>query len=244
MNGVLRQMKLLVKQIVRKCGLEVHRYRTSSAAKLQKILLYHKIDLVLDIGANIGQYARELRSGGYKGRIVSFEPLSSAHRELMRTSRQDDAWTIAPQVAIGDEDGEITINISSNSYSSSVLDILDLHVDNEPSAAVVSREKVKMSRLDTIVGPYINESKSIFLKIDTQGFEAQVLDGAAQSLAAIRGLQIELSLVPLYKGQTLFLEMIEKIQKAGFELYGLVPGFTDINSGRLLQADGIFIKKN
>ncbi|MDJ0524424.1 MAG: FkbM family methyltransferase [Microcystis sp. M53600_WE12] len=85
------------------------------------------VDLVFDVGANIGQYAKLLRELGYSGRLVSLEPLSSAYSRLKAISKKDQLWEIAPQTAIGNQEGEIIINIAGNSYSSSALPMLDAH---------------------------------------------------------------------------------------------------------------------
>ncbi|MCU0536473.1 MAG: FkbM family methyltransferase [Hydrococcus sp. Prado102] len=211
---------------------------------MQRIFAYHKIDLVLDVGANIGQYVNLLRESGYSGRIVSFEPLSSAHSKLQALSSKDPLWEIAPRTAIGDKDGEIAINISQRSASSSILPMLESHIKVAPDSTYCGSETVKLSQLNTIAKNFIkNDTKSIFLKIDVQGFEKQVIEGATQILPLVKGIQLELSLVPLYKDQALFEEMLEQMKKLGYDLYALSPGLVDPETGRLLQMDGIFFKR-
>jgi len=237
--------KKVIKKLSRSLGIDLKRYnvQTSEAAKMQRLLAYHNIDLVFDVGANIGQYAKLLRELGYSGRIVSFEPLSSAYSQLKAVSKKDPLWEIAPQAAIGNQEGEIIINIAGNSYSSSALPMLDAHLESAPESAYSGSETVKLSRLDTIAKDYIkSETKSIFLKIDVQGLEKQVLEGATAILPLVKGIKLELSLVPLYEGQVLFKEMIDIVEKLGYELYGIEPGFTAEKTGRMLQMDGIFFK--
>ncbi len=238
-------IKKTIKKLSRSLGIDLKRYniQTSEAAKMQRLLAYHNIDLVFDVGANIGQYAKLLRELGYSGRIVSFEPLSSAYSQLKAVSEKDPLWEIAPQTAIGNQEGEIVINIAGNSYSSSALPMLDAHLESAPESAYSGSETVKLSRLDTIAKDYIkSETKSIFLKIDVQGLEKQVLEGATAILPLVKGIKLELSLVPLYEGQVLFKEMIDIVEKLGYELYGIEPGFTAEKTGRMLQMDGIFFK--
>ena len=238
-------IKKTIKKLSRSLGVDLKRYnvQTSEAAKMQRLLAYNNIDLVFDVGANIGQYAKLLRELGYSGRIVSFEPLSSAYSRLKAVSEKDPLWEIAPQTAIGNQEGEIIINIAGNSQSSSALPMLDAHVQSAPESAYSGSETVKLSRLDTIAKDYIkSETKSIFLKIDVQGLEKQVLEGATAILPLVKGIKLELSLVPLYEGQVLFKEMIDIIEKLGYELYGIEPGFTAEKTGRMLQMDGIFFK--
>ena len=238
-------LKKTIKKLARSLGVDLKRYnvQTSEAAKMQRLLAYHNIDLVFDVGANIGQYAKLLRELGYSGRIVSFEPLSSAYSQLKAVSKKEPLWEIAPQTAIGNQEGEIVINIAGNSYSSSALPMLDAHLESAPESAYSGSETVKLSRLDTIAKDYIkSETKSIFLKIDVQGLEKQVLEGATAILPLVKGIKLELSLVPLYEGQVLFKEMIDIVEKLGYELYGIEPGFTAEKTGRMLQMDGIFFK--
>ena len=238
-------LKKTIKKLSRSLGIDLKRYnvQTSEDARMQQLLDYHKIDLVLDVGANVGQYAKSLRDLGYSGRIVSFEPLSSAYSQLKTASKKDLLWEIAPQTAIGNQEGEIIINIAGNSQSSSALPMLDAHLESAPESAYSGSETVKLSRLDTLAKDYIkSETKSIFLKIDVQGLEKQVLEGATAILPLVKGIKLELSLVPLYEGQVLFQEMIDIVEKLGYELYGIEPGFTAEKTGRMLQMDGIFFK--
>ena len=121
--------------------------------------------------------------------------------------------------------------------------MLDAHWESAPESAYSGSETVKLSRLDTIAKDYIkSETKSIFLKIDVQGLEKQVIEGATAILPLVKGIKLELSLVPLYEGQVLFKEMIDIIEKLGYELYGIEPDFTAEKTGRMLQMDGIFFK--
>jgi FkbM family methyltransferase len=210
------------------------------------LIKQHNIDLIIDVGANTGQYVKSLRESNYSGRVISFEPLSSAHEKLVKSSEKDSLWEIATRTAIGDHDGQITINISNNSVSSSVLEMLDSHAKASPESVYLNSETVKISRLDTIAKEYINkyQSNSIFLKIYVQGFERQVIEGAKEILLLTKGIQLELSLIPLYKDQVLFEEMLEVLKKEGYQLYFIIPGFSDPETGRMLQMDGIFFKKD
>lgn len=239
-------MRSIATKAARMLGLEVTRYRvaTSSMARLQRILAHHGVDLVLDVGANSGQFASGIRSGGYRGRIVSFEPLTAAHHTLLRKSRRDALWTVVPPMAIGATDSTIQINVAKNSFSSSILSVLDSHIRAEEGAAFVRQETVRLARLDSVAVPYLRESKSAFLKVDTQGYEDQVLAGAGESLRLLIGVQLELSLVALYEGQPLFMDLVERMREAGFALCGVVPGFTDEQTGRLLQFDGVFLRNS
>jgi len=236
--------KASIRQAIRTAGFELHRLSPASnpALQLLKALNRFEIDLVLDVGANVGQFASELRSVGYKGNLVSFEPLSAAHQALSKAASRDPKWHVHPCGAIGDHDGEIVINIAGNSVSSSVLPMMESHASAAEDSAYVGVERVPLRRLDSVAPDYLAKSRCPFLKIDTQGFEWQVLDGAREILPQMRGVLCELSLVPLYEGQHLWEEIIGRLIQAGFTLWALQQGFIDSRNGRTLQMDGIFFR--
>jgi len=233
-----------IKKAFRGAGLDVHRLRpeTSSAHQLRLGFRTFGIDLVLDVGANAGQFGKELRAFGYEGDIVSFEPLSQAHARLSAVAAGDARWHVHPRTAIGDQDGEIEINIAGNSFSSSVLPMLAAHSEAAKGSAYVGREKVPIASLDAVAQQYLANCEHPFLKIDTQGFEAHVLNGAARILPRLRGVLCELSLVPLYEGQPLWQDMLARFDAAGLTLWALQPGFTHQRDGRTLQVDAIFFR--
>lgn len=206
------------------------------------MLAHHGVDLVLDVGANTGQFVKSLRSAGYKQRLISFEPLSVAHAELMLASRSDALWEIAPRGAIGDHDGEVEMNVAGNSVSSSALDMLDSHASAAPDSVYIGIERAPLSRLDTIALDCIKPGTRPFIKIDTQGYEDRVLDGATELLALTKGLHLELSFVPLYEGQKLFDELVKRLQALGFSIWSIYPGFCEPCSGRMLQVDATFFR--
>jgi FkbM family methyltransferase len=239
-----RSFETLIRQTANRFGIDIQRHRpeASDMGRLSLMLMYQKIDLVFDVGANTGQFAKSLRDAGYTRRLISFEPLSIAHAKLLQASRNDAQWEIAPRTAIGDHEGEIEMHIAGNSVSSSVLDMLDSHTSAAPGSAYVGTERAPLSRLDTIALDYIKPGAIPFIKIDTQGYEDRVLDGASELLIRTRGLQLELSFVPLYEGQKLFNELVERLRKLGFTIWAIRPGFCDPHSGRMLQADATFFR--
>jgi len=238
-------LKRLVRKALRKAGWELTRFRPESCewARLKCMLSAHGVGTVLDVGANTGQYAKNLRDAGFKGRIVSFEPTSEAHSQLCRVARSDSMWTVAERMAIGDWDGRTQIHVANNSVSSSLLPMLASHRAAAPESGFVATEAVSIARLDSIAPRFLQDDKSIFIKIDVQGFEKKVLEGAPKLLQRTVGLQIELSLTPLYDGETLFQPMVEYLCAMDFDLWGLIPGFIDKRNGRLLQVDGIFFQR-
>jgi FkbM family methyltransferase len=238
-------MKRLVRTALRNAGWELTRFRPESCewARLKCMFSAHGVDTVLDVGANRGQYARNLRDAGFSGRIISFEPLLTAHSQLCRVARSDPSWTVAERMAIGDWDGQTEIHVANNSLSSSLLPMLAAHRAAEPKSGFVANEAVPIARLDTVAPRFLKNEKPIFIKIDVQGFEKKVIDGAPELLKRAVGLQLELSLMPLYEGETLFQPMVECLRAIDFDLWSLSPGFVDTRNGRLLQVDGVFFHR-
>jgi FkbM family methyltransferase len=234
----LYQWKAWARNVCARAGLRKRRRPDTATRLLQR----HQVNVVFDVGANKGQYARDLLRMGYTGRIVSFEPQSEAFHKL-----QANAWGYASwrteRFAIGGHDGPSLLNVAGNSQSSSLLDMLPQHLAAAPESHYVGQETIHVRRLDSIVDQYSRADERCFLKLDVQGFEGAVLRGAERSLARCVGVQLEMSLVPLYGGEVLFDEMLQKMSDLGYCLTSLSSGFADPRTGQLLQVDGVFYQK-
>ena len=237
-------LKHRLKVAAKQFGLDVHRYNVveSAEARLFALLRTHRIDTVIDVGANDGGYGRWLRQGGYEGAILSFEPLEDAHGRLVAAARDDAQWHVHPRAALGGEDGTAKINVAANSASSSLLPMHQTHEVAAPESRYIAAQEVPVRRLDGVRHEALDKAGRTLLKIDTQGYEMPVLHGAEQLLPRICGVQLELSLTPLYEGQALFLEVVEWLQKRGFDLWNIIPGFVDPKTARMLQFDGVFFR--
>jgi FkbM family methyltransferase len=236
-------MKKTLQKIMQSIGYQITKYPEINLDLKRRMLLLNKfkINKIFDVGANIGQYALDIRKVGFDGEIISIEPLTAAYLELEKVSSQDSKWHLL-NIALGNENKETIINIAANSVSSSIREMLPAHKNSAPYSAYISQEKVTIKKLDTIFEDYYKENDIVFLKIDTQGYERNVIDGAENSLIKIKGIQIEMSLIPLYKGEMLFPFWLEYLKVKGFELFSLENGFFDEKSGQLLQVDGLFFK--
>ena len=237
-------MKSFFKRLLRRVDLELRNFsiEKSENARFFTMLSHHKVNTIFDIGANEGQFGVILRDFGYKGKIISFEPLTDAREELQRISQDDPLWEIAPQAAIGDEDGEVDVNIAGNSESSSILNMLDSHLEAAPSSKYIGKEKVLLRKLDTLSQDFIDDNSVVFLKIDTQGYEEKVMNGAHKLMKNIVGLQLEISLVPLYESHSLLDDMFQNLKEKGFELWGISTVFSDPHTAQLLQIDATFFR--
>jgi len=225
-----------------KAGYDIFKFTPTShpLARRKRILESYEIDTVLDIGANAGQFAMELREDlDYKHRILSFEPLSTAFQLLQANSTGDAAWEVF-NCAIGDAEEEREINIAENSESSSLLRMLPSHQKFAPESKYIGKEVIAINTLDSLFNDSCETAKNVYMKIDTQGFESRVLKGAENSLMHIDTIQMEMSLVPLYDGELLLNEMLALMANKGYTLVAIEPGFSDPASGQLLQLDGIF----
>lgn len=239
-------MKKNIRRFFRALGYDIK--KTSSATApieyLVKSLIAHKIQVVVDIGANQGQFAKGLRKAGYLGKIISFEPLMDAHKVLLEESRRDNNWHIHERIAIGEFNGTAEINVSKNSVSSSLLSINDLHVEAAPNSDYCRTESVSVSKLDDVLHQYQVVAQNYFIKIDVQGYEKNVLAGAINSVAHASGIHCELSLVELYEGEELWQEMLNKFSDLGYELWSLERGLTRADNGRVLQVDVTLFKNS
>jgi FkbM family methyltransferase len=225
-------------------GFELKRYVSPPPenAHLQIVLSANKVNLVFDVGANIGQFALSLRKAGYRGRIVSFEPLADAWEKLQEASKGDDLWEIAPRGALGGEDGEIELHIAGNSQSSSMLNMLDTHLKYVPGSNYIGSERVPLRQLDTAGMSYLRPDSVLFIKADVQGFEDQVLKGAGKLLKKAVGMHLELTLIPLYEDQPSYDEIIIGLKSLGFNMWDFKPEYFDPLTGRMVWACGTFFR--
>lgn len=214
----------------------------NNSYRLTLALKEKNIDCILDVGANKGQFVKELRFYGYKNKVISFEPLLEAHKKLIETARNDNEWDIFRPIALGNKNLKNTINISKNSVSSSILNMTKEHFSNASDSRFISKQVIEENKLDDLFNELKIENKNLFLKIDTQGYEFQVLEGAQKNMHLFRGILVEVSLIELYEGQKQWFEIVNLIQGYGFKLWSVDRGFTNKKNGRTLQMDLCFFR--
>jgi FkbM family methyltransferase len=239
------QLKSVARNMVRRSGWSVHRYRVEEepAYQVLQALDHVGVNTIFDIGANTGGFAQSMRRVGYAGHIVSFEPLSAAHAKLRQATQETNGtWIAAERCAIGERDGSARINIANNSVSSSLLPMAATHREAAPESIYVGAEEVVMFRLDTVADKYALPMRRRAIKIDAQGYEWQILDGAENTLKTSVAILCELSFVPLYEGQKLWRDVIDRLERQGFTLWVMQRGFTDSRTGRSLQANATFLR--
>jgi FkbM family methyltransferase len=231
--------KIAVRSALHKRNLDL--VRNPFPVRVASALAFLRIDTVLDVGANVGQYGAALRAGGYRDRLVSCEPLPDAYAALAHRSASDGRWTTVA-TAVGAEPGTLTINVSANSYSSSLLPMTEAHLGAAPGSRFVTTHEVPVTTVEVLASDYAIDPARTLLKVDTQGYEAPVLDGAGALLAGFCAVQLEMSLVPLYAGQQLADALTARLAGLGFALYVLEGGFGDERTGRMLQYDALFVR--
>jgi FkbM family methyltransferase len=197
----------------------------SLATHLMAVFEQLGVNCVLDVGAHVGEYGRLLRRHGYRGRIVSFEPVGESFERLEEAGARDADWLVR-HVALGREDGEAEINLARDSTMSSFLEAGPARSEKQGAAiAPVGREPVTLSRLDSVLEECVAglDEPRIFLKMDTQGWDREVLAGAEGSLDRILGIQSEVSVLPLYEGMASYLDALREFHDLGFALTGIYP---------------------
>jgi FkbM family methyltransferase len=219
--------------------------------QLRYLLQQLQIDTVLDVGANAGGYYRMLRQFvGYRGRVVSFEPVPAVFAELVRTAGSDRLWS-GHQMALGDSDGVLEINVTQRSTMSSFLTRDEPRLRRQgyehllKVTDVVRKEPVAVRRLDTVFDEVVPDARDarVYLKCDTQGFDLQVVAGAERSLRQVMALQIELSIRPIYAGAPAYVEVLETMSARGFDVAGIHPVRRDELS-RIVNFDCVMVNSS
>lgn len=231
-----------LQSIFNSIGLELKFYNpsTSEKALLKYLITKYDIKILLDVGASKGQFGEKLLSTKYNGKIYSFEPIGASFKKLKKLSDKHKNWTVYNK-GLGHNKETLSMNISLNSDSSSILEMHDTHLKNADIAAFYRKETIEIDTLDNFILEEKIPTESLYLKLDVQGYEKLLLDGATNTLDKIKIIQTELSLTTLYLGGNLIEDMITLLRQKGFELYSLQPGFKNKKTGQILQMDGFFI---
>jgi FkbM family methyltransferase len=232
--------KARIHEFLHRLGLDLVPYSGAYFQSKRRVDLMHRhgINVVVDVGANRGQYAREIRRDGWRGRIVSLEPLPDAYRLLSAAADRDPSWR-ALNVAAGSNQQTLPMNVAANSWSSSLLPIGDRHLAVAPESRYTHSIEVPVERVDDVL-ERVGEEGRPYLKADTQGYELEVLRGAERTLARAPLVELELSLVELYSGQPLLPAVARHLLDRGFAPVSLEQSF--VCNGKVIQLNGIFVR--
>ena len=237
-------MKKKLRKLVAGLGAAVLREdeqrEVAMAMRLRRIFAERRIDQVIDVGANAGQFRGFLRDKvRFKGRIVSFEPVPELAERLTARAASDPLWTVRAR-ALGAEPGELAINVMSASVFSSFREPLGAGPEIDKMNRVARTEAVPVSTLDAEFAGQ-RGLRHTYLKLDTQGFDLEVLRGGRQVLAEIPALQTEVSFRPLYEGMPSYAESIAAFERCGFAVADLFLVAAD-DVGRAMEFDCIMIR--
>ncbi|HID30325.1 MAG TPA: FkbM family methyltransferase, partial [Desulfobacterales bacterium] len=245
LNKIGSHTKTVLRDIGRRFGFEIRLSGVNSRDDLRFVhfLELHKIDTVLDVGANRGQFATELYRAGFQGRIISFEPLPDAYAVLTKAAADfGERWTVGPCVALSDKTETTRFFVTEADRSSSLLEPLDSFIEATPIVRVEENIEVQTERLDKLVGELNLDDARAFLKLDVQGSEAQVLAGASETIENLHGVLIELSFANLYAGQSSAIAILQLMSELGFEVWDIWRGYHNPKTRRLNQVDALFFK--
>lgn len=234
-------IKSRLKYALRKSGVEISSYRWTVARRRR--LLISDLDLMVDVGANIGQYVDEVRRSGWAGEFISYEPLAAPFETLRHKASADGHWS-ARRYAVGGEAGELALNVSEKSVFSSALPTLARGMKVYDGMGVARIERCRMEPLDSLLAPHLEAGRRVGVKVDVQGFERDVLLGAPQTMKVAHFWEMELTPVELYEGQMLMIEALERLRDAGLHLVATENIFGDASTGRSLQFNGLFARSN
>jgi FkbM family methyltransferase len=213
----------------------------SLRATLRWVLQRQRVNHVIDVGANTGQFGKFMRSI-YSGRMSSFEPVSSAYDKLRQATRNDPSWEVY-KLALGSKADIANIHVAPRSNFSSFLQTNDYCVTRFGERTVGTQEEsVRVRRLDKVLEDISAQhtDERIYLKMDTQGFDIEVFRGLGEMLPRVVALQSEVSLIPIYERMPHWTECIETFEKAGFGIAGMFPVNRD--QGRVVEYDCVLTR--
>lgn len=229
-----------LRQLLHKFGIDVHRHNSTP----DKLSWLKKLDIktVIDVGANTGQFAKEIRGCLPQAHIHSFEPIKECFQRLSETMESDLSFS-SYNFALGETNSQTIINKSVYSPSSSLLPMLESHKQLFPHTKDSAPEQIKVQRLDDISELKADTlPKEILLKIDTQGYEDKVLKGASLFLNSVKIIIVETSFVPLYDHQPLFSDIYSLLMEKGFSYKGALHQKLDPKTGEIIFEDSFFLR--
>lgn len=211
---------------------------------LKHVLETLDINCVIDVGANCGQFGMRLRGIGYRGWIVSFEPVRSNFEELKNVAERNGPWRVFPY-ALGANAGLLDINVTHTTLFSSFLTPNVEMRERFPENRVVRTETAEIWRLDDVIDNCLSGIRSprIYLKLDTQGFDLEVIKGAETALADVVGVQTEISFKRVYDESPGFQKSLAELQARGFAVVDFLPVSSDLDSLSAVEMDCVMTRQ-
>lgn len=197
-------------------------------AHIATVLKQYGVEAIIDVGANEGGFGALMRNAGFRGPIYSFEPVTSAFEVLAQRASRDDAWHVF-DFALGAQAGNAQINVSKFSQFSSILSATS-YGNSWENMKVEHKQDIVIRTLDDCFREgLLGKGVRYFLKMDTQGFDIEVFNGATEFLPRVCCLLSELSLIPLYEGMPTYLQSLARYNGEGFLVSGVYPITRHVN---------------
>ena len=229
-------MKEIVRKIINLLGYEIKK-------KKRNFFLKNKIDLIIDVGAHRGEFAIDVLGENFEGKIISFEPQSKIYDVLLKNSSKFENWHVHERCGIGKKNKNLKLNIMNETTCSSFFVPTKNLLSIDPNSRIIKKEKTKIFSLNNLFSKNYKIKKNTFLKIDTQGYDKYVLDGASKILKKLLYVQMELAIEPLYKNEINYESMIKYMKKRGFIIWKL-GGVIENLKGKSMSFDIIFKNNN
>lgn len=223
----------------------LHKAAASSlcARHVAELLVNYEVNCVFDVGANKGQYGKQLRDFGYRGRIVSFEPVPDALAKLRKAAERDRDWQVHP-FALGRSTSVQEMHLGWKTMNSLLEPSEYGQKRYKRFADTTSTTQVELRRLDEIMDEALEgiAEPRPFLKMDTQGFDMEVFAGAGERIGEFVGMQSEVAALQLYEGSPHMSEAIAAYEDAGFEITGMYPVTREGSTGRVVEFDCVLAR--
>jgi FkbM family methyltransferase len=234
-------------RMIQTIGVDINRHpaRDSFQAHLMRLFRQQEINCVLDVGANSGQYAQILRGWGYRGDIVSFEPVPEVFAALKKAMAGDARWRGYPW-ALGEADDELEIHVArGDARASSFLTFNEEGPERWGDDHRVARlARVAVRRLDGVLDEVTSHipSRRLYLKLDTQGFDLRVVAGAGARMAEMLALQTEISQQHYYEGMVQFGEALDRFRNLGYSITGMYPIARKLDGLQIIEFDCVMVR--
>jgi FkbM family methyltransferase len=241
-------LKTVLKRLLARTGFQINRTSAVQTLDLHLLQVFATlaINCVLDVGAHTGEFGQELRRIGYRGHIVSFEPVARNFEGLSRAARGDPRWRVFP-FALGERNGHADINVFGGSTFHSLLASNEFGRESFGEKLAIERtERIEINRLDEVLDSCLEgiPTPRLYLKMDTQGYDLAVVEGAGAALERVLALQTEVALIPIYQEmRTTLAGTVSELQKRGFGVTGLFPVTRDQKDGlKIIELDCVMIR--
>lgn len=247
-DPVLQELLLVYRQLRTSASAIQWQHRLAKVASLghlKNLLHIHQIQTVVDVGANIGQFGLSLRKAGFKGIILSFEPMHKARSRLESVAVKNPPWKVFP-IALGSKAEKKKLQIFNDDTFSSLYSVTaEGKKIFGPYVEAHAEEVVKIETLDRLFLASLNHEIQgpVLLKTDTQGHDLEVLQGGVEFLKKTSAVLTEAAVEVIYEGAPAFTEILQFLEHNEFEASGFYPISHRSESLTMIEFDAFYVKK-